>query len=429
MSVSTLAKQNANITTANNNKPKKVSPLAPTHFPKMRSVPGVKVGGVNCGIRYQGRPDLFVASMAPGTVAAGVFTKSKTAGAPVIWCRDILKHSSARVIVVNAGNANAFTGKLGMEAIEATVAKAAEVFGCKQEEVFVASTGVIGEPLPYQKITAALPRLAEEITPTSWETAARAIMTTDTYAKASSAECEIDGVKIAISGIAKGSGMIAPNMATLLAYAFTDANIAQPVLQQLLQSTNTASFNSITVDGDTSTSDMALLFATKQAKHAEITDANDARLKPFKKALRSLMIDLAQQVVMDGEGAEKFITVRVKGAESIREARKIALTIANSPLVKTAIAGEDANWGRIAAAVGRSATNLDPDRMSIAIGGVVIAENGERVRGYNEAPVVRHIKGRDILLEVDLKLGDKKATVWTCDLTHGYIDINGSYRT
>ncbi len=407
----------------------RVSPLAPSGFPNLPPVAGVRLACDNCGIRYSGRPDLLWAEFTPAATVAGVFTKSLTMGAPVIWCKDILNKGKARGVLVNAGNSNAFTGKAGWDAMMRTIKAAAKTVGCAEDEIYVSSTGVIGEPLPDHKVTACLPRLHAQLGAENWQDAACAIMTTDTFAKAATQSCVIDGKKITINGIAKGSGMIAPDMATLLAFVFTDAAIAQPVLQKCLSEINEKTFNCITVDSDTSTSDMALVFATGGAGHAPILDSKDSRLNPFKKALHKVFLDMAHQVIQDGEGAEKFITINVSGAAGKRAAKKIALSIANSPLVKTAIAGEDANWGRIAAAVGKAGEKADRDKLTIAIGGVTIAYMGERVKDYDETPVVRHIKGRDIVIDVDVGVGKSKATVWTCDLTHGYIDINGSYRS
>jgi len=405
------------------------SPLAPDHFPHLPPVAGVGLAAAALGLRYRGRNDLMLVELAPGTAVAGVFTRSLTAAAPVEWCRKALTGGKARAIVVNAGNANAFTGRAGLAAVRETVKSAAGLIGCPRKQVFVSSTGVIGEELGAGAITAALPKLHKRLGPNNWRDAAEAILTTDTFPKGATRCAEIDGTPITICGIAKGSGMIAPDMATMLAFLFTDAKVSPSALQKLLAGANTRSFNAITVDGDTSTSDTVLLCATGAAKHQPVAAAADRRLGDFRRKLEEVMVDLAQQVVRDGEGAQKFITVTVTGAASARAARAIALTIANSPLVKTAIAGADANWGRIVMAVGRSGQKADRDRLAIAIGGVAITDGGMVRPDYDEAPVVRHMKGREVAISVDVGVGRGRATVWTCDLTHGYIDINASYRS
>ena len=313
--------------------------------------------------------------------------------------------------------------------MQRTAAAAAKLVGCAEQEVFISSTGVIGEALAVEKIEAALPEVAKSLAPANFAAAAQAIMTTDTFPKGSTATAEIGGVPVTLNGFCKGSGMIAPDMATMLGYLFTDAKLPAAVLQQLLSPANERSFNSITVDGDTSTSDTVLIFATGKAGNPDIASAEDPKLKSFKAALDRVMIDLAQQIVRDGEGAERFVTISVTGATSSAAARRVGLTIGNSPLVKTAIAAGDANWGRIAAAVGRAGEKADRDTLAIAIGGTLIAEKGGPVAGYDETPVAAHMKGRDIRIDVDLGVGHGKATVWTCDLTHRYIDINGSYRS
>jgi len=409
----------------------KLSPLAPASFPDLPPVPGVRFATHNCGIRYKGRDDLMLAVLDPGTTVAGVLTRSLTASAPVHRCRAHLQGGSARVLVVNAGNSNAFTGAAGEAFVDATLKAAAHLAGCKETEVFPASTGVIGQPMPADRIAACLPDVFAKLKPAAeaWEPAARAIMTTDTFPKGAYATAELDGVTVTLAGFAKGSGMIAPDMATMLAFLFTDAAIAAPVLQKLLGEATDRSFNAITVDGDTSTSDSLILVATGQAGNTPIEDARDPRLKAFRKALDRVCLDLAHQIVRDGEGATKFVAVRVTGAVSNKAAKRIALTVANSPLVKTAVAGEDANWGRIVAAVGRAGERADRDKLVISIGGVQICANGMEVPGYDEAPVAAHMKGREIDIRIDLGLGRGKATVWTCDLTHAYIDINGSYRS
>lgn len=407
-----------------------VSPLAPKSFPKLPPLAGVRLGTVAAGIRYQQRTDVLLALLAPGTQAAGVFTQSKTASAPVLWCRDKLKGGEARVLVVNSGNANAFTGKVGLEGVREVAAEAAAVAGCRPQEVFMASTGVIGEPLPASKITRVLSGLARETAAGNWRAAADAIMTTDTFPKAATATANIDGVKVTINGIAKGSGMIAPDMATMLSFVFTDATLPASVLQECLSAGVGPSFNAITVDSDTSTSDTLMLFATgKGGKHAAITKASDKKLNEFRKALDGVLLDLALQVVRDGEGAQKLVRIDVTGAENDGAAKRIGLAIANSPLVKTAIAGNDANWGRVVMAVGKSGEAADRDKLKISFGGHVVAEKGMRAAKYNEATATKAVSGRDVEIAVDLGLGKGAARVWTCDLTHGYIDINGSYRS
>ncbi|MEJ2014283.1 MAG: bifunctional glutamate N-acetyltransferase/amino-acid acetyltransferase ArgJ [Limibacillus sp.] len=406
-----------------------VSPLAPEAFPTLPPIEGVTIATGSAGIKYKGRTDVCLFEFPEGAAIAGVLTRSLTASAPVDWCRKNLKKGRARAILINAGNANAFTGSVGEKAVTVCAEALAATLGCKKGETFLASTGVIGEPLPADKIAASLEGLHKGQQADAWESAAKAIMTTDTYPKGASRTLEIDGRRVTINGIAKGSGMIAPDMATMLSFVVTDANVAPTVLQDLLSKSCERSFNAITVDGDTSTSDTLLLAATGAAGHKKIKDRADKRLKPFKKALDALLLDLALQVVKDGEGAEKLITVTVTGAASARAAKRIGLSIANSPLVKTAIAGEDANWGRIVMAVGKSGEKASRDRLSISMGGIELARNGERVPDFDETPVAAHMKGRDIVIEVDVGIGRGKATVWTCDLTHRYIDINADYRS
>ena len=404
-----------------------VSPLAPERFPDLPEIGGVRVATVNAGIRYKGRDDLLLAELAPGTAIAGTLTRSLTASAPVDWCREALADGKARAIVVNSGNANAFTGRLGKTAVEHTVRAAAVAFGCAEREVFVSSTGVIGEPLPAEStIVQKLPGLVQALAPGSWDAAARAIMTTDTFPKGASATAKIGGRAVRIAGIAKGSGMIAPDMATMLGYVFTDAAVPTDLLRRLTSRAVERSFNAITVDSDTSTSDTVLVAATGAAGNPE-PDA--AMLRGFARALEAVCRDLAHQIVRDGEGASKFVEIAVSGAASTRAAHRIGLAIANSPLVKTAIAGEDANWGRIVMAVGKAGEKADRDALRIAIGGVEITRGGQVVPDYDETPVARHMQGQEIGIAVDVGVGRGKAVVWTCDLTHGYIDINGSYRS
>jgi len=406
-----------------------VSPLAPASQPVLPRIAGVRLGGVAIGLKKNGGRDLMLAELAPGTTIAGALTRSLCSSAPVDWCRDALKGGKARAIVVNSGNSNAFTGKAGDHTVATTVKAAVAILGCKPSEVFIASTGVIGQPLPPDAIASALPGIAKGVKPTGWKDAAEAIRTTDTFAKAVTRSATIAGTKVTINGIAKGSGMIAPDMATMLAFLFTDAAIPAGVLQQIVTRAVKRSFNSITVDSDTSTSDTVLFAATGQTKHKKVEKFGDKHLKEFRKAVESAMVELAQLIVRDGEGASKFVTVKVKGAASGGAARRVGLAIANSPLVKTAIAGEDANWGRIVMAVGKAGEKADRDRLGISIGGVPITQGGQIVEGYDETPVAKHMTGKEIDIEVDLDIGKGKATVWTCDLTHGYIDINGSYRS
>ena len=403
-----------------------VSPLAPAAFPELPPIAGVRLAAAETGIRYKNRPDVLLAVMEPGTTVAGSFTRSKSRSAPVDWCVDSLDGGSARAAVINAGNANAFTGKAGVATVKAVAKSAAKLLDCKPHEIFQASTGVIGEPLDPSFITNALPKLAETAEPAAWGMAARAIMTTDTFPKAATVRVKLGGKTVTINGIAKGSGMIAPDMATMLVFLFTDAALPAKVLQKLLSKAVDKSFNCITVDGDTSTSDTVLLFATGKAGNAtKGLKADDDELKAFSKALNSLCMDLAHQVAKDGEGAEKFIEIAITGAENDKAAHRIAMSIANSPLVKTAVAGEDANWGR----VGKAGEKAIRDKLKIKIGGITVAKNGMRDASYKEAEIMPHMKGRHIVIEADVGVAKGKATVWTCDLTHRYIDINGSYRS
>ncbi len=404
------------------------SPLAPERFPDLPAINGLEMAAGVCNVRYVNKTDVLFASFAPGTTAAGVFTKSKTAAAPIDWCRKCLAGGRARGLVVNSGNANAFTGRAGVEAVEAMASTAAGLLDCAAEDIFIAQTGVIGEPVAFDKITENLPGLKAQFAQ-DWESAADAIMTTDTFPKGAAAVTEINGTEITITGIAKGSGMIAPDMATMLAFIITDAKLPANVLQPLLADVTEKSFNAITVDSDTSTSDTLMLFATGQAGNTEVTSADDPELEAFKVALGLVCVDLAHQIVRDGEGATKFVEIQLTGAEDDAAAKTIGLSIANSPLVKTAIAGEDANWGRIVAAVGKSGEAADRDKLRITIGGIDVARDGGVVDGYDETPVVEHMKGQNILIQVDVGVGKGRATVWTCDLTHGYISINADYRS
>jgi glutamate N-acetyltransferase/amino-acid N-acetyltransferase len=404
------------------------SSLAPKYFPDIPAVPGVQMAAGACGVRYSGKKDVLLVTLNENTEVAGVFTKSQTAAAPIDWCRQCLKNGRARALVVNAGNANAFTGSSGVAAVNRTALSASEIVGCAPEDVFIASTGVIGEILPDHKITNSLAGLYKNLG-SEWEASAEAISTTDTFSKGSYKKVNIGDTEVTIAGIAKGSGMIAPDMATMLAFIFTDAKLPKNILQNLLSKSVDRSFNSITVDSDTSTSDTVLFFATGQAAHTQISDISDKSLNIFCQALDAVMLDLAQQIVRDGEGATKFIEIKVSGASDDASARKIGLSIANSPLVKTAIAGEDANWGRIVMAVGKSGEKADRDKLCISIGGIAIARSGQAVEDYNELPVAKHMKGKEINIEVDVGIGEGVASVWTCDLTHGYITINADYRT
>ncbi|MBI1273746.1 MAG: bifunctional glutamate N-acetyltransferase/amino-acid acetyltransferase ArgJ [Alphaproteobacteria bacterium] len=406
------------------------SPLAPKAFPKMPQVAGVRLATCHAGIRKnKSRNDAMLAVCDAGTVIAGVLTKSLTASASVLACRTGLKHGKARAILVNAGNSNAFTGKAGEAFMKSAVAAVAGGVKCPPREVFSSSTGVIGVPMPADLLAKAVPGLVHGLGGASWEDAAWAIATTDTFAKGSVAKATIDGKKVTICGIAKGSGMIAPDMATMLAYVFTDAAIEQKALQAMVSAVNERTFNSITVDGDTSTSDTLLVAATGRAGNKAIKSAADKRGAGFAKALEAVLRDLALQIVRDGEGATKFVTIKIAGAASDSAARKIALSIANSPLVKTAIAGEDANWGRIVMAIGKAGEKADRDKIKIRIGGVLICAHGLQVPGYDEAPVAAHMRGQDVNIDVALGIGKGTATVWTCDLTHGYISINADYRS
>ncbi|GAN78870.1 bifunctional glutamate N-acetyltransferase/amino-acid acetyltransferase ArgJ [Acidocella aminolytica] len=400
-----------------------VSPLA-LPMPELPPIAGVRLATAEAGIRYKGRTDVLLAELAAGTAVAGVFTRNLCPGAPVTWCRQVLPGGLARGLVVNAGNANVFNGAVGVRAVETTAQAAATTLGTAPEQIFLASTGVIGEPLPAERIVAVMDGLKASLKQDRFAEAAKAIMTTDTFPKGATRTVELGGKTVRINGIAKGSGMIAPDMATMLCFIFTDAAIPASALQDMLAGGVERTFNCVTIDSDTSTSDTVLLFATGQAGN----DLN-ADLTGFREALHQVLHELALLVVRDGEGAQKFVTINVQGAVSDASAKKIGLAIANSPLVKTAIAGEDANWGRIVMAVGKAGEPADRDTLGVAVGGVWMARAGGVVPGYDEAPVVAHMKGRKIEITVDIGLGEGKATVWTCDLTHGYIDINGSYRS
>jgi glutamate N-acetyltransferase / amino-acid N-acetyltransferase len=409
-----------------------VSPLAPKSYPKMPVIEGVRVATAQAGIKYKGRTDLLLMVFDEGTTAAGVFTRSKCPSAPVDFCRRNLAGGTARALVVNSGNANAFTGKKGRETTAMTAEAAAKAAGCAVQEVFLASTGVIGEPLDAARFAHLLEGMAKDARPDQWSEAGRAIMTTDTYPKYATATAEIGGATVTINGIAKGAGMIAPDMATMLSFVATDAPLAAPVLQALLSKGVGKTFNAVTVDSDTSTSDTLMLFATGAAAKRgapRITDPVDPRLSSFRRALNKVLKALALQVVKDGEGARKFVEVTVEGAKSSRSAKRIALSIANSPLVKTAIAGEDANWGRVVMAVGKAGEPADRDRLSIWFGDTRLAHEGERDPVYSEAETSAYMKSDHIRIRADIGLGRGRATVYTCDLTKEYVAINGDYRS
>lgn len=409
----------------------KISPLAPKAFPDIAPIAGLSFTVLRSEERYKGRNDMLLAIMEPGTSAASVFTKSLTPGAPVIWSRQVKNKGAGRAMMVTAGSANVCTGKQGLANAQAMAAATAKLGGVLPEQVFVSSTGVIGQQLNVDRILAGLPsEIDTQAQIQDWHDAASAIMTTDTYPKASSVTFNLYGKQVRLSGIAKGSGMIEPNMATMLSYLFTDAAIDADVLQAMLDQAVNKSFNCITVDSDMSTSDTCLLFATGQARHEKLSDLESAEAQKFYNALEALMQDLAQQIIKDGEGASKFITVSVSGAETDQSAKCIAKSIANSPLVKTAIAGEDANWGRIVMAVGKTGEPIKFDALKIAMGGIVIAEGDGPLQDYNESLVQAHIEGQEVSIDVDVGLGKSgSAVVWTCDLTHGYIDINADYRS
>ena len=412
--------------------PAAVSPLAPASFPEMPPVAGVRVATAAAGIRYAGRTDVLLALFDAGTTVAGVLTRSKCPSAPVDWCRARLKRGAARALVVNSGNANAFTGKSGRAATELTAALAAKAAGCKPDEVFLASTGVIGEPLEAAKFAGVMDNLVAAAVPGRWQEAASAITTTDTFAKGAAAFVRLGASVVTICGIAKGAGMIAPDMGTLLSFIFTDAPIAAGVLQNLLRHGVEDTFNAVTIDGDTSTSDTLLAFATGAAAArgvAAIAKISDPRLAAFRKGFDAVLANLAEQVARDGEGARKLVEILVEGATSKKAARRIALSIANSPLVKTAAAGEDANWGRIVMAVGKAGERADRDRLSIWFNGIRVAHRGARDPGYDEAAVSAAMKRPEITLKVGLGLGKGHDRVLTCDLTKEYVAINGDYRS
>ena len=403
----------------------KVSPLAPAAFPELPVIDGVTFATAAAGVKYQGRTDVMLAQLTPGTTIAGVFTRSQTRAAPVLDCQAKIGGASDQgaAILVNSGNANAFTGRGGQEAVEAITASVAQTCGVPQSRVFTSSTGVIGEPLPFERVTAVVSDLHEQLDAGKIGDAAKAILTTDTYTKGATATVDVEGGTVKIAGIAKGSGMIAPDMATMLVYIFTDAVVEQSALQRMVARESDRTFNCITVDSDTSTSDSLIVAATG----ASGVDATQSAA--FRDALHGVMLDLAHQVVRDGEGATKFVEIAITGAANASDAKIHGLAIANSPLVKTAIAGEDANWGRIVMAVGKSGAAADRDRLSIRFGDVEVAKDGWRSADYSEDDAAKHMKGEHIKIGVDLGIADGACTVWTCDLTHGYIEINADYRS
>src|SRR4051812_31998235 len=409
-----------------------VSPLAPTDVPDMPEIAGVKLATAAAGIRYKGRTDVLLAVMDKGTTAAGVFTQSKCPSAPVEWCRARLGRRGARALVVNSGNANAFTGKTGKQSTALTAAIAAKAVGCSPNEIFLASTGVIGEPLDATKFDGVLATLAQSAVPGDWIGAARAIMTTDTFPKVATATVKLGKTNVTINGMAKGAGMIAPDMATLLSFVFTDAPLSSAVLQSLLKSGVEDTFNAVTIDGDTSTSDTLMAFATGAAAAngaPRISRAGDPRLKAFVKAFRDVLANLSEQVARDGEGARKLVEIIVEGATTKASARKIAMSVANSPLVKTAIAGADANWGRVVMAVGKAGEPANRDKLSISFNGIRVAKNGARDPSYDEEEVSRAMKNPKVQIRIGLGLGKGRDRVLTCDLTKEYVAINGDYRS
>ncbi|UXN07869.1 bifunctional glutamate N-acetyltransferase/amino-acid acetyltransferase ArgJ [Bartonella sp. HY761] len=409
-----------------------ISPLAPQSYPDMPSLKGVRMATAQAGIKYKNRTDLLFLVFDQPADVAGVFTRSRCPSATVDHCRASLAHGKAKAVVVNSGNANAFTGKKGKVTTTKTAEAAAAILSCREDEIYLASTGVIGEPLDASRITNVLDGMVETMREDSWLDAARAIMTTDTFPKVATRSFEIDGIKLTINGMAKGAGMIAPDMATMLSFVVTDAPIESILLQKALSTGTEISFNSITVDSDTSTSDTLLLFATGTALEQgvkPITDEADPRFAVFKAALNDVLQDLAVQVASDGEGARKLIKINVRGATDNKAAKKIAMSIANSPLVKTAVAGEDANWGRVVMAVGKAGEEADRDRLAIWFGDIRVAVDGERDPDYSEEATSNYMKNSEVLIGVDIGLGNGEATVWTCDLTKEYVAINGDYRS
>ncbi|MFT5363065.1 MAG: glutamate N-acetyltransferase/amino-acid N-acetyltransferase [Dinoroseobacter sp.] len=409
-----------------------VSPLAPAEFPTLPSIGGVRFASAKAGVKYKDRLDVMLAVADPGSVVAGVFTRSATRSANVLDCQAklaLVRGGEGLAILVNSGNSNAFTGHRGQTSVDALCAAVAAETGIPANCIFTASTGVIGEPLPHERIVNVVGALNAGLDKTALPDAACAIMTTDTFAKGAATEVQIGGNTVKIAGIAKGSGMIAPDMATMLVYIFTDAAIDQPVLQSMVSDLNRVTFNAITVDSDTSTSDSLMVVATGAAGNTPVADLSSADGQAFNTALHNIMLDLAHQVVRDGEGATKFVEVSITGATSTEDAEKVAKAIANSPLVKTAIAGEDPNWGRIVMAIGKSGAEADRDLITIRFGDVLVAENGWVAPSYSEAAGAAYMKQSNLVIGVDLGLGAGAATMWTCDLTHGYITINADYRS
>ncbi|NIY79415.1 bifunctional glutamate N-acetyltransferase/amino-acid acetyltransferase ArgJ [Celeribacter sp. HF31] len=409
-----------------------VSPLAPKGgFPELPVIDGVRFAALEAGVRYSGRTDVMLAELCEGSAIAGVFTRSTTRSAAVIDCQEkvTLDLPGKAAILVNSGNSNAFTGQSGFDSVAKITEAVAEEMGIDQKRVFTASTGVIGEPLKWERITAKIADLNAALSPDSMDMAARAIMTTDTFPKGATQSADLDGTTIKIAGFAKGSGMIAPDMATMLCYIFTDAAISRDVLQQCLWLDNAKTFNCVTVDGDTSTSDTVIVGATGKADMAPITDFADPRVHAFREALHAVMKDLAIQIARDGEGATKLIEVQVTGANANGPAHRVAMAIANSPLVKTAVAGEDPNWGRVVMAVGKAGERAERDRLTIWFGDILVAENGWVSPSYTEEAGAAYMKNDEIVIRVDLGLDNGTATVWSCDLTHGYITINADYRS
>ncbi len=433
---SRIAKLKSELAALQSQLPPPVSPLAPERFPDLPVIEGVRFASAEAAVKYSGRTDVMLAEICSGSVMAGVFTRSTTRAAPVLRCEQSLaahvanpNDRSGFAILVNSGNANAFTGGRGFDSVDATRKAVAQSLGCTAERVFTASTGVIGEPLPHDRIIAKIADLKRDLLPDAFAGAAAAIMTTDTFKKGASAAADLDGATINIAGFAKGSGMIAPDMATMLVYIFTDVKISQDLLQRTLWLQNAKTFNCITVDSDTSTSDTALLAATGKANMNGITEPTDPRLPAFRDALHDVMNNLCQQVARDGEGATKLIKITITGANSDGAAHRVAMSVANSPLVKTAIAGEDPNWGRIVMAIGKSGERADRDRISIHFGDILVAQNGWVSPDYTEAAGAAYMRGDEIDVTVDLGLDNGTATVWTCDLTHQYITTNADYRS
>jgi glutamate N-acetyltransferase/amino-acid N-acetyltransferase len=393
-------------------------------------IQGIKISTINCGIKYKNRDDLLLIAFDEASVA-GVFTKTSMPAAPVVWCKKNLSSGKAKALIVNAGNANAFTGKEGEAAVLQTAQDVAKTLGCDAEQVFISSTGVIGERLKVELISAALPQMAQDFSSdeTAWQKAAKAIMTTDTKQKLIKKTCKILGEEIEIIGFAKGSGMIAPNMATMLGYVFTNANLDAKILQNLLGKITEKTFNSITVDSDTSTNDTVLLFATNTAKHEKISDEKSAALQEFESALSEICLGLAKMIVVDGEGAKKLIEVQITGAQNYKQAKTAAFSVANSPLVKTAIAGCDPNWGRVVMAIGKSCPETSPEKITIKFGEFLVAQDGAKVASYVEKTVHEYLKNSEVKISIDLGIGSEAALVWTCDLNEEYIKINKDYRT